>query len=65
MKQAPGKSHRPIGGHQAPRAVFWRAWGIWALSLAAMTTSLVYNHVHPLPTGVGGSHPSARTGAAK
>src|SRR6266566_1635693 len=53
MKQAPGKSHRPIGDHQAPRAVFWRAWGIWALALAAMTTSLVYNHVHPLPTGAG------------
>jgi signal transduction histidine kinase len=64
MKQAPGKSHRPIGDHQAPRAVFWRAWGIWALSLAAMTTSLVYNHVHPLPTGVGGSQGNALTGVA-
>ncbi len=64
MKQAPGKSHRPMGDHQAPRAVFWRAWGIWALSLAAMTTSLVYNHVHPLPTGVGGSQGNALTGVA-
>ena len=64
MKQAPGKSHRPIGDHQAPRAVFWRAWGIWALSLAAMTTSLIYNHVHPLPTGVGGSQGNALTGVA-
>src|SRR5215831_2817258 len=64
MKQAPGKSHRPIGSHPTPRAVFWRAWGIWALSLAAMTTSLVYNHVHPLPAGFGGSQGNALTGAA-
>ena len=64
MKQAPGKSHRPIGDRQVPRAVFWRAWGIWALSLAAMTTSLVYNHVHPLPAGVGGSQGNALTGVA-
>src|SRR5215470_6249204 len=63
MKQAPAKSHRPIGDHQAPRAVFWRAWGIWALSLAAMTTSLVYNHVHPLPTA-GGLQGNALTGVA-
>jgi len=63
MKQAPGKSHPPIGDHPARGAVFWRAWGIWALSLAAMTISLVYNHVHPLPTG-GGLHGNALTGVA-
>src|SRR5947199_2362732 len=64
MKQAPGKSHRPLGGHPTPRAVFLRAWGIWALSLAAMTTSFVYNHVHPLPGNAGGSHGNALTGVA-
>src|SRR6266516_6035900 len=64
MKQAPGKSHRPIGGHPTPRAVFWRAWGIWALSLAAMTTSFAYNHLHPLPASFGGSQGNALTGAA-
>jgi signal transduction histidine kinase len=64
MKQAPGKSHRPLGGHPTPRAVFLRAWGIWALSLAAMTTSFVYNHVHPLPGNAGGAHGNALTGVA-
>jgi signal transduction histidine kinase len=64
MKQAPGKSHRPIGGHVTPRAVFLRAWGIWALSLAAMTTALIYNHVHPLPASFGGSQGNTLTGVA-
>src|SRR5215469_16720798 len=64
MKQAPGKSRGPVGGQPTPRAVFWRAWGIWALSLAAMTASLVYNHVHPLPVSAAGSQGNALTGAA-
>jgi two-component system, NarL family, sensor kinase len=30
-------------------AAFWRAWSIWAVSVAATTTGLGYTAVHPLP----------------
>jgi MFS family permease len=30
-------------------AAFWRAWSIWAVSVAATATALGYNAVHPLP----------------
>jgi|SRR5579863_4004956 len=28
---------------------FWRAWSIWAVTVTATITALVYNAVHPLP----------------
>ena len=30
-------------------AAFWRAWSIWAVSVAATATTLAYNILHPLP----------------
>jgi hypothetical protein len=30
-------------------AGFWRAWSIWAVSVAATATTLAYTAVHPLP----------------
>ena len=34
--------------HMAP-AAFWRAWSIWAVSVAVTATALGYTAVHPLP----------------
>ena len=34
--------------HLAP-AAFWRAWSIWAVSVAVTATALGYTAVHPLP----------------
>ena len=36
-------------------AGFWRAWSIWAVSVAATATTLAYTAVHPLPGNLGGS----------
>jgi hypothetical protein len=30
-------------------AAFWRAWSIWAVSVAAAATGLVYTALNPLP----------------
>ena len=38
-----------------PRAAFWCACGIWALSLGMTATSLSWNAVHPLPASQQGS----------
>ena len=65
MKQAPGKSHRPLGGdHVRPRAAFWRALSIWVLTLATAATALIYNHVHPLPPSVSAGQGSIANGVA-
>ena len=32
-----------------PSAAFWRAWSIWAISVAVTATALGYTAVHPLP----------------
>jgi hypothetical protein len=34
-------------------AGFWRAWSIWAVSVAATATTLAYTAVHPLPGNLG------------
>ena len=36
-------------------AGFWRAWSIWAVSVAATATTLAYTAVHPMPGNIGGS----------
>ena len=33
-------------------AAFWRAWSIWAVSVAATASALGYTAVHPLPASV-------------
>ena len=41
-----------------PAAAFWRAWSIWAVSVAVAATTLAYTAIHPLAAklaGVGGS----------
>jgi MFS family permease len=35
-----------------PSAGFWRAWSIWAISVAGYVTTLGYTAVHPLPPAV-------------
>ena len=36
-------------------AAFWRAWSIWAVSVAATAIALGYDSVHPLPANQGGN----------
>ena len=36
-------------------AAFWRAWSIWAVSVAATATALGYTAVHPLPAKLAAS----------
>src|SRR5213083_881952 len=38
-----------------PRAVFWCAWSLWALSVVTTATLLTYSAIHPLPAKIGGS----------
>jgi signal transduction histidine kinase len=65
MKQAPGKSHRPFGGgHMTPRAAFWCALGIWALTVATAATALIYNHVHPLAPSLSAGQGTVANGVA-
>jgi signal transduction histidine kinase len=65
MKQAPGKSHRPVGDdHPTPRAAFWCALSIWVLTLATAGTAFIYHHVHPLPPGVSAAQGNAADGVA-
>ena len=44
-------------------AGFWRAWSIWAVSVAATATRLAYTAVHPLPGNLGGSGLNGRSGS--
>ena len=34
---------------------FWRAWSIWAVSVAVIATGLGYTVIHPLPAKLAGS----------
>jgi MFS family permease len=42
---------------------FWRAWSIWAVTVTAAVTTLVYNAVHPLPPELAGQGGSGLNGA--
>jgi signal transduction histidine kinase len=57
-----GEPQDTVGNVIRPRAAFWRALGIWVLTLAAFATSMIYNHVHPLPVKLGDSTGNALTG---
>src|SRR5215471_5629486 len=50
------------GNVMRPRAAFWCALSIWVLTLAAFATSMIYNHVHPLPVKLGDGTGNALTG---
>jgi MFS family permease len=43
-------------------AAFWRAWSIWAVSVAATVAALGYNAVHPLPAKLASQAGSTSTG---
>jgi len=36
------------------RMAFWRAWSIWAVTVAVAMTGLVFTRLHPLPAGPAG-----------
>ena len=42
---------------------FWRAWSIWAVSVAATATTMGYTAVHPLPARLAGQSGSGLDGA--
>ena len=50
------------GNDMRPRAAFWCALGIWALSVSAFATAMIYNQVHPLPVKLGGGTGNLLTG---
>jgi hypothetical protein len=43
------------GSGLRPRAAFWCAWSLWALSVVTTATLLTYSAIHPLPARIGGS----------
>jgi hypothetical protein len=45
------------------RATFWRAWSIWAVSLALTATTIAATYVHPLPAGLANFSGSRLNGA--
>src|SRR6266536_1009569 len=49
-----GAAQSAGGSTVTPRAAFWRALCVWALTVAAAAAALIYNHVHPLPPKLGG-----------
>ena len=56
-------NRQPVGSHpRTPRAVFWRAWSLWVLTMAATVSALTYNQVHPLPPALSGGAGNALAG---
>jgi len=53
---------RSAGRTIPPRAAFWCALSIWALTLAAFATAMIYNQIHPLPVKLGGGTGNLLTG---
>ena len=47
-----------------PPVAFWRAWSIWAVSVAATATAMGYTAVHPLPARLVNQSGSGLDGAA-
>jgi hypothetical protein len=45
------------------RMAFWRAWSIWAVSVTATATALVFTRIHPLPASLAGQAGSPAAGA--
>jgi hypothetical protein len=45
------------------RTGFWRAWSIWAVSVAVIASALAYNAVHPLPAKLAAQQGSELNGA--
>ena len=61
----PERSGRSVAFmRQMAPAAFWRAWSIWAVSVAATATALSYTAVHPLPAKLANQAGSALDGVA-
>src|SRR6266852_4493283 len=45
------------------RTAFWRAWSIWAVSVAAIATALAYTAIYPLPAKLAAQQGSNLNGA--
>src|SRR3984893_8220748 len=48
---------------QMTRTAFWRAWSIWAVSVAAIATALAYTAIYPLPAKLAAQQGSNLNGA--
>ncbi len=44
------------------RLAFWRAWSIWAISVAVTATALVFTRIHPLPPSLASQNGSPADG---
>jgi hypothetical protein len=44
------------------RMAFWRAWSIWAVSVAMTATALVFTRIHPLPASLASQNGSPADG---
>jgi len=48
-----GKTNAPRHPHARPRAAFWRAWAIWALTVGATVAGFIFNRTHPALASAG------------